>query len=44
MSRCFVVRILAVAIAGFTAADVSHAQTFNVEKFDIKGDGGTDSR
>jgi len=42
MSRCFVVRILAFAIAAFTAADVSHAQTFNVEKFDIKGDGGTD--
>ena len=34
---------LAVLIAtGFAVARVGHAQTFKVEKFDIKGDGGTD--
>ena len=28
--------------AGFAAAAIGHAQAFKVEKFDIKGDGGTD--
>ena len=42
MSRCFVVRILGLAVATYAMAAVSRAQTFNVEKFDIKGDGGTD--
>jgi DNA-binding beta-propeller fold protein YncE len=42
MSTRFVVRVLAFAIAVFAAAGVLRAQTFNVEKFDIKGDGGTD--
>jgi DNA-binding beta-propeller fold protein YncE len=42
MSRRFVVRVLAFAIAAVAAAGVLCAQTFNVEKFDIKGDGGTD--
>jgi hypothetical protein len=28
--------------AGLAAPSVGHAQTFKVEKFDIKGEGGTD--
>ena len=36
-------RILAVlSAASLAAPSVGHAQTFKVEKFDIKGDGGTD--
>jgi len=42
MSRRFVVRVHAFAIAALAAAGVLRAQTFSVEKFDIKGDGGTD--
>src|SRR6478736_5212125 len=35
--------VLAVLFAGsFVAPGVGHAQTFKVEKYDIKGDGGTD--
>src|ERR1019366_10065459 len=33
---------LAVLFASSFAAPAGHAQTFKVEKFDIKGDGGTD--
>src|SRR5437870_12822318 len=41
MNRVFVV---CVVLTGFslTAPAAAHAQTFKVEKFDIKGDGGTD--
>src|SRR6516162_10844259 len=36
-------RRLLIALAVFAAAGIAlHAQTFKVEKFDIKGDGGTD--
>ena len=42
MTRRFAIGMCAVAIAAFAAAGVLRAQTFNVEKFDIKGDGGTD--
>ena len=28
--------------SGLAAPNIGHAQTFKVEKFDIKGDGGTD--
>ena len=36
------VTALAVLFATGLAAPIGHAQTFKVEKFDIKGDGGTD--
>jgi len=42
MPRRFVVGMFGFAIAAFAAAGAPRAQTFNVEKFDIKGDGGTD--
>jgi hypothetical protein len=42
MNQSIVPLSVAFLIAGLLAAQASHAQTFNVQKFDIKGEGGTD--
>ena len=42
MKRCVLTVLLVLVVAGFGAPRVGSAQTFKVEKFDIKGDGGTD--
>src|ERR1700704_709634 len=42
MTRDFLTALAFVAAATLAVPHVGHAQTFKVEKFDIKGDGGTD--
>jgi DNA-binding beta-propeller fold protein YncE len=42
MTKRLVAGVVVLAAIFFAAAGVGHAQTFKVEKFDIKGDGGTD--
>jgi DNA-binding beta-propeller fold protein YncE len=42
MTRHLFAVLAFLSAAGLAAPTVVHAQTFNVEKFDIKGDGGTD--
>src|SRR5213595_3377560 len=42
MSRHVLTALVAVAVAGLAAPAAVQAQTFKVEKFDIKGEGGTD--
>src|SRR5262245_35667717 len=42
MTGHILIAIALVSAATLTTPEVVHAQTFNVEKFDIKGDGGTD--
>jgi DNA-binding beta-propeller fold protein YncE len=42
MTRRFSLVLVALAIAILATPAVGYGQTFNVEKFDIKGDGGTD--
>lgn len=42
MTRRLVIALAAFLASSLVAPNVGHAQTFNVEKFDIKGDGGTD--
>jgi DNA-binding beta-propeller fold protein YncE len=42
MTRRFSIVVVALAIAILATPAVGNGQTFNVEKFDIKGDGGTD--
>src|SRR6202040_284404 len=42
MTRHFLTALAFLAAASLAAPRVGHAQTFKVEKFDIKGDGGTD--
>jgi DNA-binding beta-propeller fold protein YncE len=42
MTRHLLTALAVLSLAGVTAPRVAHAQNFTVEKFDIKGDGGTD--
>ncbi len=42
MTRRFLVALALLVAASFGAPGIGHAQTFKVQKFDIKGDGGTD--
>src|SRR2546427_8954691 len=42
MTRRFLTALAFLSAASLVAPNVGHAQTFKVEKFDIKGDGGTD--
>jgi DNA-binding beta-propeller fold protein YncE len=42
MTRHLLTALAVLSLAGLAAPSVSQAQTFKVEKFDIKGDGGTD--
>jgi DNA-binding beta-propeller fold protein YncE len=42
MSRRLLATLAVLFLAAFGVCGVGHAQTFKVEKFDIKGDGGTD--
>ena len=42
MTRHFLTALAVVAGASVVVPTVARAQTFHVEKFDIKGDGGTD--
>jgi DNA-binding beta-propeller fold protein YncE len=42
MKRCLLTVLIVLVVAGFGAPRAGSAQTFKVEKFDIKGDGGTD--
>src|SRR5882762_10600566 len=42
MTRHFLAALAFLSAASMSAPGVGHAQTFKVEKFDIKGDGGTD--
>jgi len=42
MKKCLVTALVIVFVASLGAARAGSAQTFKVEKFDIKGDGGTD--
>jgi DNA-binding beta-propeller fold protein YncE len=42
MTRHVLAVLALLCVAGLAAPPVGHAQTFKVEKFDIKGDGGTD--
>src|ERR1700704_995760 len=42
MTRHLLITLAFLSAAGLAAPRVGHAQTFKVEKFDIKGDGGTD--
>ncbi len=42
MRRCFVTALVVLSAASVVSPYVLHAQTFKVDKFDIKGDGGTD--
>ena len=42
MTRCWLTTFALLAAAGLATPIVGHAQTFQVEKFDIKGEGGTD--
>jgi hypothetical protein len=42
MTRHLLTVLAFLSAASLAAPGVGHAQTFKVEKFDIKGDGGTD--
>ena len=42
MKRCLLTVLIVLVVAGLGAPGVGSAQTFKTEKFDIKGDGGTD--
>ncbi|HUL73279.1 MAG TPA: hypothetical protein VLT86_09260 [Vicinamibacterales bacterium] len=42
MARRLLIALVAFFAAGLSAPSVGHAQAFKVEKFDIKGEGGTD--
>ena len=42
MTRNLRLMLAGIFVAGVAVPHVAHAQTFKVEKFDIKGDGGTD--
>src|SRR5881392_3355424 len=42
MTRRLLTALTVLVTANLAAPSVGHAQTFKVEKFDIKGDGGTD--
>src|SRR5881396_1875096 len=42
MTRRLMTALAILSVASLVAPGVGHAQTFKVEKFDIKGDGGTD--
>ena len=42
MTRRLLIACAVLATAGATVPPLARAQTFKVEKFDIKGDGGTD--
>ncbi len=42
MTRHVLIALAVLSAVGLAAPRVGHAQTFKVEKFDIKGDGGTD--
>ncbi len=42
MKRCLLTVLFAFVVAGLGAPRAGSAQTFKVEKYDIKGDGGTD--
>src|SRR5436309_15968673 len=42
MSRCVLVAVAVLFTVGLATPRVGYAQTFKVEKFDIKGEGGTD--
>jgi YVTN family beta-propeller protein len=42
MTRRFLMALGVVAATILAASGIGHAQTFNVQKFDIKGEGGTD--
>src|SRR5438132_10058501 len=42
MTRRFLIAVAVLAAIILAAPGIGHAQTFNVQKFDIKGDGGTD--
>src|SRR5580700_9624038 len=42
MTRHLLTVLVFLSVVGLAAPSVGHAQTFKVEKFDIKGDGGTD--
>src|SRR5258707_8538892 len=42
MTKHLQTALAVLSLAGVTAPGVAHAQNFKVEKFDIKGDGGTD--
>ena len=42
MTRRLLIALAVLAAVTLAAPGIGHAQTFNVQKFDIKGDGGTD--
>jgi YVTN family beta-propeller protein len=42
MTRRLLIALAGIAAAILAAPGIGHAQTFNVQKFDIKGEGGTD--
>jgi DNA-binding beta-propeller fold protein YncE len=42
MTRPFLAAVIILSVSGVVASPRGQAQTFKVEKFDIKGDGGTD--
>src|SRR5260221_11562738 len=42
MTRHVLIAVACLSFAGLAAPRAGHAQTFKVEKFDIKGEGGTD--
>src|SRR6266852_5609815 len=42
MTRHLLTALVVLSAASLAAPGVGHAQSFKVEKFDIKGDGGTD--
>ena len=42
MTRQLLTTLAFLSAASLAAPRVGHAQTFNVQKFDIKGEGGTD--
>src|SRR5712671_4458734 len=42
MTRPFLTTLAFLSAASLAASGIGYAQTFTVEKFDIKGDGGTD--
>ncbi len=42
MTRCLIVALAMASVLGLDTSSIASAQTFKVEKFDIKGEGGTD--
>jgi DNA-binding beta-propeller fold protein YncE len=42
MTKCYLTALACLVASGLMTPATAHAQTFKVEKFDIKGDGGTD--